>query len=71
MNANNLIHAKIAAGYIADAAHVAYWLKGIPGKDDTFKMHTDFCDAHFRKLADAMGYRIEKIDAKQEEPQDA
>jgi hypothetical protein len=58
----NLDHIRpyLTAREIAESLHVAYWLDG--ENDSTRDYHVGRAHAEFAKLADELGYRIEKIE---------
>jgi hypothetical protein len=57
----NLDHIRpyLAAREIAESLHFAYWLDG--ENDGLRDYHVGRAHAEFEKLADELGYRIEKI----------
>jgi hypothetical protein len=62
MKSLNLIHAKIYSDNLSDAAHAAYWLECHAGAEGAYSLHINAIDEAFFKLAEALGYRVEKIE---------
>jgi hypothetical protein len=61
MDASKLLAPKYAAQEIVEAAHTAYWLASYGAGQEKFQVQE--IHRNFAKLADVLGYRIEKIEA--------
>jgi hypothetical protein len=59
MDASKLLAPKYAAQEIVEAAHTAYWLASYGAGQEKFQVQE--IHRNFAKLADVLGYRIEKI----------
>lgn len=63
----------LRAGQISNAAHAAYWTACMDGErgNSSLEFHERGIIETFHKLADVLGFRVEKIDDRLEEFSDA